>query len=115
MSEQNLDHGDVGESRAEAPDLHLASLADQSEATARGDELDSILRRADVRDRDAELRDRDAEAREPARGDLQAAIDRDWAGRDRDRAAEDRADMLALLRPADVRPDDSGTDEPDGD
>jgi hypothetical protein len=82
-----------------------------TEATAREDQLNAILRRADVRDRAAEDRDRDAEGRDPGAGDVDAAIDRDWAGRDRDRSAEDRADLLALLRRAEPSTDPEGADE----
>src|SRR4051794_14181074 len=94
----------------ESSDLHVASPADATEATAREDRLDDILRRADVRDRAAELRDREAESRDPGDGDLSAAVDRDWAGRDRDRAAEDRADLLTLLRRPSTDP--GGSDQP---
>jgi hypothetical protein len=97
----------LSEPDIESPDLHVASPADVTEATAREDRLDDILRRADVRDRAAEVRDREAESRDPGEGDLQAAVDRDWAGRDRDRAAEDRADLLTLLRLPSTDPGDS--------
>jgi hypothetical protein len=95
------------------PELHVASPADVTEAQEHDDRLNDILRRADVRDRAAEGRDRDAEQRDPGAGELGAAIDRDWAGRDRDRAAEDRADLLALLRGAELSAEPAGTDEPE--
>ena len=94
------------------PELHVASPADLTEATARDDRLDAILRRADVRDRAAEIRDRVAEGRGPAGGETDAAIDRDWAGRDRDLAAEDRADLLALLRRTEASADPATPGQP---
>ena len=103
MSERDLgpvDPAGLSKPGVEPPELHVASPADVTEATARDNRLDAILRRADVRDRAAEVRDRQAESRGPRGGDPDAAIDRDWAGRDRDHAAEDRADLLALLRRA---------------
>ena len=116
VRKQNPDHveraAELSGSGIDSSGLHVASPTDATEATAREDQLDSILRGADVRDRAAERRDRDAEGRELAGGDRHAALDRDWAGRDRDRAAEDRADMLALLRPEQPLPEPGATDEP---
>ena len=107
-----VDPAGLSKPDVEGPELHVASPADVAEAAARDNRLDAILRRADVRDRAAEVRDRQAEGRGPGGGDLDAAIDRDWAGRDRDRAAEDRADLLALLRRAEPPIEPTGTDEP---
>jgi hypothetical protein len=102
----------LSEPDVQPSELHVASPADVTAARTQDDRLDTILRRADVRDRAAEVRDRDAEGREPGAGDREAAIDRGWAGRDRDRAAEDRADLLALLRRVDPATDPASTDEP---
>ena len=99
-------------SGADESGLRVASPTDETGATARADRLDSILRGADVRDRAAERRDRDAERRDLADGDRHGALDRDWAGRDRDRAAEDRADLLALLRSRKPLPEPGAAGEP---
>jgi hypothetical protein len=116
MREQKSDQirpgAGASKSRAETSGLHVASPADETQATTRDHKLGAILRRADVRDRAAERRDREAEGRDPADGDNRAAMDRDWAGRDRDHAAEDRADLLALLRRAEPVADPTGPDEP---
>jgi hypothetical protein len=116
MSERDV--GRVGPAALSTPEvepseLHVASQEDVTEATAREDQLNAILQRADVRDRAAEVRDRDAEGRDPGAGAVEAAIDRDWAGRDRDRAAEDRADLLALLRRTEASTDPGSADEPE--
>lgn len=83
-------------SRTEASSLHIASGADAREVAARDDHLDEILTRGDIRDQAAERRDRHAERR-PLDGDVEARLDRTWAGRDRDAAAVDRADLVLLL------------------
>ncbi|MDQ1615666.1 MAG: hypothetical protein QOJ60_1605 [Actinomycetota bacterium] len=102
----------VSKPRVDTSGLHVASPEDTTDTTARDDQLNVILRRADMRDLAAERRDREAEGRDPAGRDHHGAIERDWAGRDRDRAAEDRADLLALLRRADPSSDSPGDDEP---
>ena len=113
MHEQN---GQAGPAEShphdDIPGLHVSSSAEATEATARGDRWDDILRRADARDRAAERRDREAEGRDSNSRDIHAALDRDWAGRDRDRAAEDRADLLALVRKDEPSLEPPGTDEP---
>ncbi len=53
-----------------------------------------------------------AEGRDSNSRDIHAALDRNWAGRDRDRAAEDRADLLALVRKDEPSIEPPGTDEP---
>ena len=77
--------------------LHVASGDDETEARQRTDRLAEILDRWDSRDRSAERRDRAAEGREPHEP-YGAGIDREWSRRDRDRVAEDRADLIELLR-----------------
>jgi hypothetical protein len=115
MSERDVGRVDpaaLSTPEVEPSELHVASQEDMTKATAREDRLNSILERADVRDRAAEVRDRDAEGRDPGSGPVEAAIDRDWAGRDRDRAAEDRADLLALLRRTERAADAESAEEP---
>src|SRR3954471_8657473 len=116
MRERDLGRADpaaLSTTEVEQSELHVASQVDVTEAKAHDDRLNAILQRADVRDRAAEVRDRDAEGRDPGAADLEAAIDRDWAGRHRDRAAEDRADLLALLRRTEPSTDLESADEPE--
>jgi hypothetical protein len=89
---------------AEASTSHVATGEDTSKVEAREERLAAILARAEERDRAAEHRDREAKGRLPVTADPHAVIDREWAARDRDRAAEDRADLVALLREDDSAP-----------
>jgi hypothetical protein len=69
----------------------------------RGEDLEALLGRADVRDSAAERRDRDADERVGPETEDQSRLDRIWAGRDRDSSMGDRADLMDLLND-EVRP-----------
>ena len=100
MAEQSSTPDRTPKARGNTPPLHIASGQDAAEADDQADRLNAVLSRGDERDQAAERRDRLAQERDSAGGDPDAAIvDRYWAGHDRDAAAEDRADLIELLRP----------------
>ena len=88
--------------------LHVASGRDATAARQRTDRLGEILDRGDSRDRRAERRDRAADARDLT-DPHGAALDREWSRRDRDRAAEDRADLIDLLRSQELTTSEDAT------
>jgi hypothetical protein len=100
MAEQSPTPDLTPKAWADTSPLHIASGQDAAEADDQADRLNAILSRADQRDQAAERRESHTEERYSADGDPHAAIvDRYWAGRDRDAAAEDRADLIEILRP----------------
>ncbi len=72
----------------------------------RGEGLEALLGRADVRDSAAEGRDRAAEERVGPDDADQSRLDRIWAGRDRDSSMVDRADLMDLLNEEERPPAD---------
>jgi len=80
----------------------------------RGEDLEALLGRADVRDSAAERRDRDAGERVGPDAEDQSRLDRIWAGRDRDSSMVDRSDLMDLLNDED-RPPVKEEDRPSAD
>ena len=81
----------------------------------RGEDLEALLGRADVRDSAAEGRDRAAEERVGPDDADQSRLRRIWAGRDRDSSMVDRADLMDLLNEEDRPPSVTEQERPPAD
>ena len=80
------------------PDPGLTPAGAARDERERGERVEALLVRSDLRDVAAAQRDRLAHTRGTARLD-DVAVAREWAARDRDLAAADRADLIEILGP----------------